>query len=60
MKKKLPDSVIAGMKERMLKVNIAQTELQHYMQGFLEGMGLKGNWDINTDNWTVSNKVVKK
>jgi len=57
---KLSAEVIAGIKERMLKAQIAQTELQHYLNGCLQGMGLKGDWDINTDTWTVSKKVVKK
>ena len=60
MKKiKLPNEAIAQAQGLMMTKNLADMALQKFLEGCKSGLGLNGNWNLDTKTWTFI-KMPKK
>ncbi|MAH50453.1 hypothetical protein CMI37_31820 [Candidatus Pacearchaeota archaeon] len=60
MKKvKLTPEILTGISFKLKEVEVAQRELQSYIQGCVHGLGLQGNWNVNIEKG-VFEEVKKK
>ena len=51
---KLNDKQRTTAQGKLLTIQIAQQDLNTYVQGLMEGLGLEGRWNLNTSDWTFT------
>ena len=58
---KIPKDMIEGIQGKLMAVQMTQRELSSYVEGCLQGLGLKGEWNLNTVTWSFEKaKEMKK
>ena len=60
-KVKISAEAVSAIQAKMIAVEIAQKELNSYLAGYMQGLGLEGSWNLNTTTWIFEKtKEVKK
>jgi len=60
---KMPNSAKTKAQAWAMAKTLADTRLQSFLEGCMEGLGLEGDWDLDTNTWTftqIPNKPKEK
>ena len=55
MKKiRVPDKVREGVQILLAQKTLSESNLGIYIQGYIDSLGLEGDWNLDTTKWTVT------
>lgn len=54
---KIPDNVKEQIKGLLMQKATIESSLKMYIQGYMDTKGLKGDWNLDTNKWVMTEKV---
>ncbi len=51
---KVPDKVKVQMQVLLTQKTLAESNLNIYIQGYMDSLDLDGNWNLDTTKWTLT------
>lgn len=57
---KLNDRAIAKLSNLMQGINTLQGQMRAHIEGYKDGRELEGDWDLNTQTWTMTKREPPK
>mgnify|MGYP001578875846 CR=1 FL=1 len=54
MEKKMPKDAVSKAQQLLVNKTIADIALQKYLEGVKDGMGLEGDWNLDSNQWVFT------
>lgn len=51
---KIPDKVKEQVQGLLIQKATIESSLRMYVQGYIDSLGLRGDWNLDTAKWTLS------